>query len=528
MPLAGIDLLIIGAYILFICWRGFSVKSSYRTVDDYFLANRSLSWPVIGLSLFATNISTSSIIGLGSSGYKTGISVFNYEWTGGIMLVIFALYIAPYYIRNRLTTMPEFLERRFDSRSRLYFSIISILINVLIDIAGALYAGSLFLRGLFPGIDLFVFVGIMAIIAGVYTVIGGLKAVVLTDSVQGVLLAVGAGIISVMLFLKLGANWTEIQNALPENFLSLIQPADAPLTPWPTLLVSIPILGFYFMCSNQHMVQRILGAKSVEDGKKGAIFAGLLKLPILFLLVLPGTMGLLLYPDLENPNLIFPILLYDLLPAGLLGIVITGFIAALMSSIDSALTASGSIATLDIYKKIAPGKSERHYIWVGKAFIMIFVFFASLWAPFIEQFPTLWEYLQAVLAYLAPPVVTCFLFGLFWKRASAPAAFYTLVSGTLFAFLMVVNNYLYLLWGPIHYLYSATLIFVFSSLIMVIVSLIHPRSEMLSDGKALGTIGEMHVLNPISAGPKQPWYQSSKGFAFFVCTATLILVISFW
>ncbi|WP_372639275.1 sodium/solute symporter, partial [Fodinibius sp.] len=358
MPLAGIDLLIITAYIFFICWRGISARTSYRTADDYFLANRSLSWPVIGLSLFATNISTSSIIGLGGSGYKTGISVFNYEWTGAIMLVIFALFIAPYYIRNRLTTMPEFLERRFDHRSRFYFSVISILINVLIDIAGALYAGSLFLRGLFPDIDLFVFVGVMALIAGLYTVVGGLKAVVLTDSVQGILLAVGTGIISVMLFMKLGS-WTEITTALPNNFMSLIKPLDDELTPWPTLFVSIPILGFYFMCSNQHMVQRILGAKSIEDGKKGAIFAGFLKLPILFLLVLPGTMGLLLYPDLENANLIFPTMLYDLLPAGLLGIVMTGFIAALMSSIDSALTASGSIATLDIYKNMVPAKSER-------------------------------------------------------------------------------------------------------------------------------------------------------------------------
>ncbi|SHF42804.1 solute:Na+ symporter, SSS family [Fodinibius roseus] len=528
MPLAGIDLLIITAYILFICWRGISARTSYSTADDYFLANRSLSWPVIGLSLFATNISTSSIIGLGGSGYKTGISVFNYEWTGAIMLVIFALFIAPYYIRNRLTTMPEFLERRFDHRSRFYFSVISILINVLIDIAGALYAGSLFLRGLFPDIDLFVFVGVMALIAGLYTVVGGLKAVVLTDSVQGILLAVGTGIISVMLFMKLGS-WTEITAALPDNFMSLIQPLDDELTPWPTLFVSIPILGFYFMCSNQHMVQRILGAKSIEDGKKGAIFAGFLKLPILFLLVLPGTMGLLLYPDLENANFIFPTMLYDLLPAGLLGIVMTGFIAALMSSIDSALTASGSIATLDIYKNIVPAKSERHFILVGKIFIILFVTIASLWAPFIEQFPTLWEYLQAVLAYLTPPVVTCFLGGLLWRRASAEGAFYTLLLGTFFAFLMVINNYVYPIWGTVHYLYSATMIFTFSCLVMVVTSALQPRTRAGREKEgALGTIREMADHDQPADEYSGPWYLSSKGFAFFVCTATLILVISFW
>lgn len=525
--MAEIDIIIITAYLIFICWRGISAKGTYKSADDYFLANRSLGWPIIGLSLFATNISTSSIIGLGGSGYETGISVFNYEWTGAIMLAIFAVFIVPYYIKNRLTTMPEFLERRFDHRSRIYFSIISIMINVLIDIAGALYAGSLFLRGLFPEIDLYLFVGIMALIAGLYTVIGGLKAVVLTDSIQGILLAAGAGTISAMLFFKLGS-WSEITTALPSDFLSLIRPLDDSLTPWPTLFISLPILGFYFMCTNQHMVQRILGAKSIEDGRKGAIFAGFLKLPLLFLLVLPGTLGTLVYPELQNPNLIFPTLLYDLLPVGLLGIVITGFIAALMSSIDSALTAAGSIATLDIYKKINPGNSERHYIRAGKILIMIFVAIASLWAPFIEQFPTLWEYLQAVLAYLTPPVVTCFLFGLTWSRASAKGAYYTLLIGTFIALGMVVNNYIYPALGSIHYLYSATIIFSASSMVMLITSYLHPRELEAKEPNSLLTIKEMRNYYQFSEEPTLPWYKSYKGFALLMCLATAMLVISFW
>lgn len=525
--MAEIDLVIIGIYLVFICWYGITVKSSYQSADDYFLANRSLTWPFIGLSLFATNISTSSIIGLGGSGYKTGISVFNYEWTGAIMLAIFAVFIVPYYLKNRLTTMPEFLERRFDHRSRLYFSVISILINVFIDIAGALYAGSLFMRGLFPGIDLYIFIGIMAFIAGLYTVIGGLKAVVFTDSIQGLLLAFGAGIISFLLYDKLGG-WSEISAALPTDFLSLIRPMDDPLIPWPTLFVSLPILGFYFMCSNQHMVQRILGAKSIEDGRKGAIFAGFLKLPLLFLLVLPGTIGTLAYPGLENPNLIFPKLLFDLLPAGILGLVITGFIAALMSSIDSALTAAGSIATLDIYKKVNPGRSESHYIRSGKLLILIFVTIASLWAPFIEQFPTLWEYLQAALAYLVPPVVSCFLFGLIWPRASSKGAYYTLLVGTLFALGMIINNHIYPLLGTIHYLYSATIIFAVSSLMMLIVSYRYPRTEEERSPHSLSAISEMKNYFQVPDEPELPWYFSYKGFALFLCLATTILVISFW
>lgn len=524
--MAGIDILILIIYLVFISWHGISVKGTYKTADDYFLADRSLSWPIIGLSLFATNISTGSIIGLGGSGYKTGISVFNYEWTGSIMLVFFAVFIIPYYVRNRLTTMPEFLERRFDHRSRIYFSVISILINVIIDIAGALYAGSLFLRGLFPDVDLYVFVGIMAILAGLYTVVGGLKAVVLTDSVQGILLALGAGIISVSLFYQLGS-WTDIKAALPADYLSLIRPHDDPLIPWPTLFISLPILGFYFMCSNQHMVQRILGARSVEDGRKGAVFAGFLKLPLLFILVLPGTLGRLAYPELDNANLIFPRLLFDLLPVGILGVVITGFVAALMSSIDSALTAAGSIATLDIYKKARPEHSEKHYIRVGKIFIMVFVTIASLWAPVIEEFPTLWEYLQAVLAYLTPPIVACFLFGLFWSKASAKGSFYTLLFGTLFALIMIINNYAYPLLGTIHYLYSASIIFASSCLVMITTSYMYPRNLENLRSDALHTIREMSD-NFMPSEEPLPWYRSYKGFAVALCLVTSTLVIIFW
>lgn len=525
--MAGIDIIIISAYLLFISWRGISVKSSYKSANDYFLASRSLGWVSIGLSLFATNISTSSIIGLGGSGYETGISVFNYEWTGSIMLAIFAIFIIPYYIKNRLTTMPEFLERRFDHRSRLYFSVVSILINVLIDIAGALYAGSLFLRDFFPGVNLYVFVGIMALVAGLYTVVGGLKAVVLTDSIQAILLAIGAATIAGLVFYRVGS-WAEIKAALPAKDFSLIRPVDDTLIPWPTLFVSLPILGFYFMCTNQHMVQRVLGAKSVEDGRKGAIFAGMLKLPLLFLLVLPGTMGRLLYPHLENANLIFPKLLFNLLPAGLLGVVITGFIAALMSSIDSALTAAGSIATLDLYKKVKPDKSERHYINAGKVFIIVFVAIASLWAPFIEQFPTLWEYLQAVLSYLAPPVVACFLFGLLWPKASSEGAFYTLLLGTIFAFGMIINNYIFTLWGPVHYLYSATIIFSISSMIMIVTSYLYPRESSGLDKRSLVTIKEMKHYYHLEQETKLPWYLSYKGFAFYLFAATAVIIVVFW
>lgn len=518
-----LDFSIILVYLLFISWRGFRARNEHATTDDFFLAGRSLSWPLIGLSLYATNISISSIVGLAGSGYKTGISVFNYEWTGAIMLIIFAIFIAPFYLRNRLVTMPEFLARRFDERSRTYFSVISITVNVLIDIAGALYASSVLLKGIFPEVELYVFVVLMAIVTGLYTISGGLRAVVLTDSIQAVLLTVGSAIVAWAAFREIGS-WQEVRSSLEPGFLSLIQPKDDPLIPWPTLLVSLPILGFYFMCSNQHMVQRVLGARSVEDGRKGAIFAALLKLPLLFILVMPGTLGRILYPDLENANLIFPELMFDFLPAGVLGLILTGFIAALMSSIDSALTASSSIATMDIYKKLKPQSSQKQLIKAGKVFIIVGVCIGSIWAPFIDKFPTLWEYLQAVLSYLSPPVVTCYLFGLFWRKATADGAFYALLLGSIFGILLILNNYVFMVFTPIHYLYSATSIFGFSCAVMIWVSYLKADNEK---NKIPDFIFQLSIEGLTKSQHNIPWYSSYKTFGVIVTIITFILVYIF-
>lgn len=517
MGLSGltvIDLLIIIAYLVFITWKGFGARGTHQSTDDFFLANRSLSWPLIGLSLYATNISSSSIIGLTSSGYETGISVFNYEWTGAIMMIIFAAVIVPYYLRVRLTTMPEYLEYRFDARSRYYFSVISIIANVVIDISSALYASSIILKGIFPGIDIYIFVIFMAVITGLYTLAGGLKAVVVTDSIQAILLTLGMTIIAFITFQKIGS-WDQVTAALDPDFLSLIRPTADPLIPWPTLFISLPILGFYFMCTNQHMVQRVLGAKTVEDGRKGIIFAGFLKLPLLFIVVMPGTFGRIFYPELENANMVFSHLMFDFLPAGVLGLVLTGFVAALMSSIDSTLTAAASIATLDIYKKFNPFRDEKHLLMTGRVFIVIFVIIASLWAPFIDQFPTLWEYLQAVLSYLIPPVVTCFVFGLFWKKATADGAFYSLIIGNIFAVLLIVNNYFYTLLVPIHYLYSATIIFAISSITMIAITLYSKGG--ISKSETLDFFG-------FYKSDALEWYRSYKLYAVLLLILTALLV----
>ena len=473
--LAAIDLIIIALFIGYICWRGFSYLKGQKTSEDYFLAGRSLTWPLIGFSLYASNMSSSSIIGLSGSGYNTGISVFNYEWVGIIILVIFAIYFVPLYFRSKLFTMPELLEKRFDYRSRYYFSTLTIIINIGIDAAGALYAGSLLLQLVIPTIDLTTSIIILALITGIYTMAGGLKAVVFTDIVQGVLLTLGSLIITILLFLQIGS-WDEMVNAAGSDKMSLIRPIDDEFMPWPTLILSLPILSFYFWCSHQHIVQRVLGANSVEDGRKGALLAGMLKLPVLFIMILPGVMAIGMYPDLDNPNMILPKLMIDLLPAGLLGLVLVGFIAALMSSIDSSLNSASTLVTMDFYKKFRPESDQKELVIIGRIFTFVFVLIASLWAPYIDQFPTLWEYLQASLSYLIPPVVVCFLFGLFWKKATSTGAFISLISGGLIA-LIFIGLYQLNLLPEIHYLYVATVLFVTSSLILIIFSKLFPDAK---------------------------------------------------
>lgn len=516
------DISIFVIYLGLILWRGIKYKDQHEKSEDFFLAGRSLAWPLVGLSLFASNISSSSIIGMAGSGYKTGISVFNYEWMGSILLVFFAVFIVSGYLNSKLFTMPEFLERRFDSRARFYFAGITIIANIVIDTAGSLYAGAIVFRSIFPEVSITAFIVTMAFLAGAYTIAGGLRAVVFTDAIQSILMTIGSIIIAILIFNKLGS-FEAVWNQISVEKLHLFQPADDKFLPWPTIIISLPILSFYYWCTNQLMVQRVLGARSIEDGKKGAIFAGFLKLPLLFIMVLPGTAAILLYPDLDQPNLVFPNLMFDLLPTGVLGLVFTGFIAALMSSIDSALNSASTQATIDYYQKITGTTSDQKLIRVGRIFTFMFVVFAALWAPIIHTFPTLWEYLQAVLSYLIPPVVVCFIFGLFWKRATADGAIYSLVGGNIAAALLLVVNY-FDIWY-VHYLYSASIIFAISCLVIVVKSLLTPDTELdfETHKQWIDTNFSFKAVIP----DRSNWFAHSSFYALLLILTTAVIVYIF-
>lgn len=433
--LAAPDLAMVALYVVFIVALGFYFSKRTETTDDYFLAGRSLTWWLIGFSLFASNVSSSTLVGLSSAAFSSGISVYNYEWMAALVLIVFLVFFLPFYLKTRVYTMPEFLGRRFDQRSRYYFSAQLVLMNIVIDTAAALYAGALVIRIIYPEIPLWQSVVALGVVAGAYTIAGGLKAVVYTDAVQAVLLLIGAFFVAALSFDAIGGSWSAVQAAVPADDLSIIRPASDPVLPWPGLVTGVFLLGFYFWGTNQFMVQRTLGARDLDNGRWGALFAGLLKLPIIFIMVLPGIFGRLLYPASEYPalaqnsDLIFPTLMFDLLPVGIRGLIIAALVAAIMSSVDSTLNSASTLVTMDFIKKIKPDVPNHGLVIAGRIVTFAFMTLAILWAPQILKFPNIWTYLQQMLAYLAPPVVACFFAGVFWKRANGSGAFAGLLVG---------------------------------------------------------------------------------------------------
>jgi SSS family solute:Na+ symporter len=478
--LAPLDYTLIGLYGLVVIWIGWRLASKHRSAEDYFLAGRSMLWPLIGISLFASNISSTTLIGLAGDAYHTGISVFNYEWMASVVLVFFAIFILPFVLRAQVFTLPEFLERRYDGRVRTYFSALTLFLNIIVDTAGSLFAGGLLLKLVFPELDMSVTIAMLAVVAGLYTIAGGLAAVIYTDAIQTVLLLIGAVVITVIAYDKVGG-WAGMTADLDTSRLSLIRPLYDPGVPWLGLISGVPLLGFYFWCANQFMVQRVLSAKSVEHGRWGVLLAAFLKLPVLFIMVLPGTMAIHLYPDLPRPDMVYPTLMFDLLPTGLLGLVMAGFIAALMSQIDSTLNSASTLVTMDFVKKWKPDLESRQLMKVGRWVTGSFMILAALWAPQIENFASLFKYLQMVLSYTVPSVVTIYLVGAFWKGANAHGAWCTVMVGLVAGTLLFISNEV-VNYTDLHFLYIGPILFLISLATLLVCSRkgTEPRPEQIA------------------------------------------------
>jgi len=471
-PTAGLpawwDSALVVAYVTALVGLGAWASRRQAHAEDYFLASRASRWPAIGLALLASNISSTALIGLAGAAFATGISVYDYEWSAAVVLVFFCVFLLPFVLQSRVYTMPEFLERRYDARARLYFACLTLFLNVFVDAAAALYSGSLVTRVLFPGTPLWVIVSALAGAAGIYTLLGGLRAVIYTEAVQAILLLIGAVLIALTAFARAGG-WHAVMTQVPPASLSLIRPIGDPGVPWPGLLFGIPVLGFYYWCTNQFIVQRVLSARSLDHGRWGALFAGLLKLPVLFLMVLPGTCAILLFPHVARVDLVYPSLVFGLLPTGLLGIVAASFAAATMASVASTLNSASALITMDIIRRTVPSLSNRNVVRIGRACTAGLLLVAMLWAPRLESFHSLWQYLQAMLAYAVPPIVALFVVGLFWRRANVAGANAMLLFGTAAGVLLFLANVVFH-WVHLHFLYVAPVLLVIDAGILIAVS----------------------------------------------------------
>jgi SSS family solute:Na+ symporter len=464
-----IDIVVLVAYIVLARFIPLWFAGTQEDADDFFLGGRDFVWPLIGFSLFATNMSGASFVGLAGAGYNQGISVYNYEWSAAIILIFFIFFILPFYLRSEVYTMPGFLEKRYDVRSRRVFSGINLFFNMFIDAAGALYAGALVFVLLFD-IPLWGAVAALALLAAIISVFGGLKAVVVSDTIQAVMLIIGGSLVAIAAYMQL-PSWGTVIDTAGKEALSVFKPPSDPNMPWPGLFTGVLVIGTYFWTSNQLIVQRTLGAKTVNHGRWGSLFAGFLKLPVLFFMILPGTMALVLYPNLSNADMVFPTLVFDLLPVGVSGLVLAALVAAITSSIDSILNSVSTLVTMDFVKPLYPDLSERNIVITGQVVTAVALLVAILWAPQIRRFETLWGYLQSVLAYTTPPVVATFVGGIFWTRANRHGAFVTLLLGVSLGVVFFVLNEIIGVFA-IQFLYAAGVSLVVSVLILVGVSLL--------------------------------------------------------
>jgi SSS family solute:Na+ symporter len=442
MAIPTIDLIIIVGYLVGIMFIGILVGYKKKaSSEEFFLAGKSLRWPMIGAALFTANISTIHLVGLAADGYRIGLVVGNFEWMAAFTLIILGLVFAPFYFRSKLKTLPEYLEKRYSPMARTIMAFIAILGALLVHIGISLYAGAKVMEHFF-GINMYVSIMVIAIITATYTIIGGLKAVVVTDSIQAVLLLAGAAVLTIMAILALpsvGINSiAELKAAVKPEQLNMIHDIKNSATggfneySWVTVMFGYFVLGIWYWCTDQTIVQKVLGAKTEKDGRDGAIFAGFLKILPVFLMVFPGVVAYLLFKEqIKEPNDTLLVMMQNLLPTGLRGLMAAGLLAALMSTIEAALNSTATITAEDIVKRFRPKTKDRTLVLVGRITAGVVILLAMAWSTQGGRFSSIFVAINKIPMMFAPAITTVFLLGVFWKRGTKQAALATLIIGAI-------------------------------------------------------------------------------------------------
>ncbi|MCM2679194.1 sodium:solute symporter [Echinimonas agarilytica] len=496
--LSMLDWSVVAAYFLIIVAVVYFSSQQQKTTSDYFLAGRHAPWFVVGASLFASNIGSEHIVGLAGNGAINGLVMAHWELHAWVM-VLLAWVFVPFYYKSGVFTMPEFLEKRFDTRSRWVLTIVSLVAYVFTKVSVTVYAGALVFKTLLPDTfgtpDNAFWVGAFAtvILTGIYTVFGGLKAVLYTEVAQSVLLLIGSAFITYIGLEQLGG-WGELKTMAAANAdtFALWRPLSDPDFPWLGVMIASPVIGIWYWCTDQYIIQRTLAAKSLKDARRGALFGGFLKVWPVFIFLVPGLIGWALHQKgmmmiptkgegAIDGDQVFATMVASLLPEGLRGLVVAGLLSALMSSLASLFNSCSTLFTVDIYQRLKPESTQSQLVNVGRIATLAVVVAGMIWIPVMHKMAGggIYKYLQSVQGYLAPPITAVFLLGLFWKRINANGAFWGMMIGFSLALAKLMLEALWdngikvtsLEWFiDINFLYYSGILLALSALSMVIIS----------------------------------------------------------
>ncbi|MCC8410223.1 sodium:solute symporter [Mucilaginibacter sp. UR6-1] len=536
------DIIITGLYILGIViiglWSGIRHQHKNKSkgaAGEYFLAGKTLRWPTIGLALFATNISCVHLVSLAQSGFDTGLLNGNFEWMASFTLILLALFFVPFYIRSGVTTLPDFLEKRYDRASRDWLAFVSVISAIIIHIAFSLLAGGIVLQTLF-GVDMYTSVIIISLLTALYTVAGGLTAVVVTESIQTIVLLAGAVIMCVAAWVKMGG-WEPMVDVLQQHGqmskLSMMRPhGDSSGMPWYTVFLGYPVLGIWYWCADQTIVQRVLGAKDKDHARVGSLFCGFIKILPVFIFVLPGLFayalsqkGLLDVSALKtivdgkavvNSKGIYTLMITQLIPKGLVGVLVAALLSGLMSQISGALNSISTLVSYDIYKRYKPQATDRQLVKTGKIAAGVAMLVSLFMLPLLNSYESIFNGLNDIIAHIAPPITCVFLLGIFWRKASAASSKLTLWFGSLLGVVVFITSKLMpaSVIGQIPFMMMAFYLFCACVLMQVLFSFIYPVKHTVESQK-------LYWNSPLEALKGDSW----KGIGNYKVLSVLLLLI---
>lgn len=529
----GLDWALIIVYFIAVFGVAFGIGRRDRDTETsagYFLAGRNVGWFVIGASLFASNIGAEHIIGLAGTGAASGLAVGQFEILASLILLLLGWVFVPFYLKSGVFTMPEFLERRYGEGSRWYLAIISIVGYILTKISITIAAGGIVFETLM-GINFWTGALIVIIATGVYTVFGGLRAVLYTDLLQMFVLVGGALAVTFIGLSEIGG-WSNMYEAAGSSFFTVWKPMSDPDFPWTGIVFGAPILGVWYWCTDQFIVQRVLSASDIDNARRGTIFGGFLKQLPLFIFVVPGIIAYVLSQSgqlqLDQPDQALPALIGTLLPAGVRGLVVAGLLAALMSSLSSVFNSCSTMISWDIYRKLKPDASEKTLVRVGQVSTIGMVALGLAWIPFMDLISgQLFVYLQSVQGYIAPPIAAVFLVGILWRRVNAKGAIVSLVTGFVLGMTRLIaelnkdslDGFLFT-FADINFLHFAFYLFLVCVSVLIFVSL---ASEAPSDEKVKDlTFATVDHSTALESDPL--WKQKDVWAAITL----LIIIIAVW